>query len=199
MARTGRHRRRRRAARAGADDVLLNAVKLTPAGGHVRARLERGMPRVSVRVIDDGRASHPNSCRSCSTGFARVTAARSANTAAWAWGSRWFASWCKRMAARSRPRARAWGAAAHSQSPCRFARWPRRRPAAAASRSWTPPAPHRRASHPGRRRRPGRPRPAGDRARRARRRRAHGAVGRRGAEAAPTGSVRRGGGGHRHA
>jgi len=40
-------------------NVLLNAVKFTPAGGHVRVRLERGDARVSVRVIDDGQGIAP--------------------------------------------------------------------------------------------------------------------------------------------
>ena len=129
LTRARHHRRRRRAARAGADQRALERGEIhrrgrpgaRPAGarrvvrghpgGRQRRRHRARVPAVRVRALSPGR--QPQGALSRRPG---------------AWASRWCGNWCWRTAAPSPPTAPAPGAGARSPSRCRFGRWPGPRP-----------------------------------------------------------------------
>ena len=67
-------------------NVLQNAVKFTPRGGHIWFTADQQSNEAVVRIRDTGSASPPTSCRECSTCSTRRSRFSNARPVAWASG-----------------------------------------------------------------------------------------------------------------
>jgi signal transduction histidine kinase len=96
-------------------NLLNNAVKFTPDGGHILVRITHQDRTLRFKSLIMALASMLNSCHACSTAFDRQRARKPGPVEALVWVWRLSASWCMRTEVRPSRRVRVKETAAHSR------------------------------------------------------------------------------------